>query len=509
MESTELVENMAINSSSDNIMDSSIQSPAHNYFYVTNAVDLNDISNNTVTLNSKHLQLNSGAPLLVLANTDKGTMEANVLLDSNVSPYFKVDLQAIAHANLIAQTQEMLALQLSQDSIDVQKKRTKSNCKIYKCNFESCGKMFSSQNYLNLHEASHTASKSLVCDFKGCGRKFLWPAHLNYHRLTHTNNRQFMCNIEGCSKKFYTRQRLMIHTMTHTGEKPFTCSEKGCTKSFTTAGNLRNHKRIHTGERPFVCEHEGCGRRFTECSSLKKHRLVHSGEKPFTCDICGKSFSQSGTRKVHMKSHQVPPRNRVLKISEIKLELNNSAEPPDVLVLQQSSEDLTQFHGLTDHIVTITTHQPDGEQNPNEVPHHVLGAEEVLSGGDIKTDQLACDTKPNVVVLSQPQEIVNLASSYHQGHEASQEEIVYDNDLLHSHLDHEEIHGSNTSLCLDQSSAGLNVSESIISSQSVGVINTQYNSQESLSGSAETGKEMAMDPMMESDDEADTDVKHV
>ncbi len=43
----------------------------------------------------------------------------------------------------------------------------------------------------------------------------------------------------------------------------------------------------------------------------------------------------------------------------------------------------------------------------------------------------------NVVVLSQPEEMVSMATSYHQ-QPGDKEEIVYDNDMLmKSNLDHE------------------------------------------------------------------------
>ena len=55
------------------------------------------------------------------------------------------------------------------------------------------------------------------------------------------------------------------------------------------------------GERPYSCPVEGCGRTFTEHSSLRKHKLIHTGEKPYVCEICGKTFSQSGSRNAHQK----------------------------------------------------------------------------------------------------------------------------------------------------------------------------------------------------------------
>ncbi|XP_072296202.1 zinc finger protein 410 [Eucyclogobius newberryi] len=141
----------------------------------------------------------------------------------------------------------------------------------------------------------------LHCSFEGCCRTFIWPAHLKYHLKTHRNDRMFRCGAEGCGKSFYVLQRLQVHMRTHNGDKPFICKEKNCGKKFTTAGNLKNHRRIHTGEKPFLCEADGCGRSFAEYSSLRKHMLVHSGEKPHVCGICGKTFSQSGSRNVHMK----------------------------------------------------------------------------------------------------------------------------------------------------------------------------------------------------------------
>ncbi|XP_063079020.1 zinc finger protein 410 [Engraulis encrasicolus] len=145
------------------------------------------------------------------------------------------------------------------------------------------------------------SDKVLRCPYDNCHRTFTWPAHLKYHLKTHRNDRTFRCGAEGCGKSFYVLQRLQVHMRTHNGEKPFTCPEHACGKRFTTAGNLKNHQRTHTGEKPFLCEVESCGRSFAEYSSLRKHMLVHSGEKPHRCDVCGKTFSQSGSRNVHMR----------------------------------------------------------------------------------------------------------------------------------------------------------------------------------------------------------------
>ena len=158
-----------------------------------------------------------------------------------------------------------------------------------------------------LYSSTHQCSRKIKghkCDYPNCGRTFTFPAHLKSHiQQTHICHRPCVCEFEGCGKRFYTPQHLTVHYRSHTGERPFVCPYDKCAKAFTTAGNLKNHIRTHTGERPYECQFPGCDRRFAEMSSLKKHELTHTGEKPYECRICGKRFSQAGSRNTHEKRH--------------------------------------------------------------------------------------------------------------------------------------------------------------------------------------------------------------
>uniref|UniRef100_A0A3B1JAS4 Zinc finger protein 410 n=1 Tax=Astyanax mexicanus TaxID=7994 RepID=A0A3B1JAS4_ASTMX len=204
--------------------------------------------------------------------------------DGSAPWYLRV--QELAHDSLIAATRAQLAKEA----------RASSNSDhIHSYQTEAPKKEQPPRN------SRTSAEKILRCPYENCHRTFTWPAHLKYHLKTHRNDRTFRCGAEGCGKSFYVLQRLQVHMRTHNGEKPFICNEKNCGKKFTTAGNLKNHKRTHTGEKPFLCEADNCGRSFAEYSSLRKHMLVHSGEKPHQCSICGKTFSQSGSRNVHMR----------------------------------------------------------------------------------------------------------------------------------------------------------------------------------------------------------------
>lgn len=204
------------------------------------------------------------------------------------TPWF-LRVQELAHDSLIAATRAQLAKNA---------KASNNGENVHVCSAESQPKESSPTCHLP------RAEKKLKCTVEGCDRTFVWPAHFKYHLKTHRNDRSFICPAKDCGKSFYVLQRLKVHMRTHNGEKPFICPELGCGKQFTTAGNLKNHLRIHTGEKPFLCEAQGCGRSFAEYSSLRKHLVVHSGVKPHQCQICGKTFSQSGSRNVHMKKHQ-------------------------------------------------------------------------------------------------------------------------------------------------------------------------------------------------------------
>ncbi|XP_037541036.1 zinc finger protein 410 [Nematolebias whitei] len=223
---------------------------------------------------------------------DDGVSSGDYGIDGSAPWYLRV--QELAHDSLIAATRA----QLARDAKASQDARAASVG-----NGDHTHSLVEDEDKQALPpRTSRPHSKQVLrCSFEGCCRTFTWPAHLKYHLKTHRNDRMFRCGAEGCGKSFYVLQRLQVHMRTHNGEKPFICKEKNCGKKFTTAGNLKNHRRIHTGEKPFLCEADGCGRSFAEYSSLRKHMLVHSGEKPHVCGICGKTFSQSGSRNVHMR----------------------------------------------------------------------------------------------------------------------------------------------------------------------------------------------------------------
>ncbi|XP_008565233.1 PREDICTED: zinc finger protein 410 isoform X4 [Galeopterus variegatus] len=309
-------------------------------------------STSFILLNLTRAGLGSSAEHLVFVQ-DEAEDSGNDFLSSESTdssiPWF-LRVQELAHDSLIAATRAQLA----------------KNAK-------------TSSNGENVHLGSGDGQpkdsgplpqveKKLKCTVEGCDRTFVWPAHFKYHLKTHRNDRSFICPAEGCGKSFYVLQRLKVHMRTHNGEKPFMCPESSCGKQFTTAGNLKNHLRIHTGEKPFLCEAQGCGRSFAEYSSLRKHLVVHSGEKPHQCQVCGKTFSQSGSRNVHMKKHH------------LQLGAAGSQEQEQTEVLAEGSpRPLSSVPDVTHHLVTMQS----GRQSYEVSVLTAVNPQELLNQGDL------------------------------------------------------------------------------------------------------------------------------
>uniref|UniRef100_A0A7M4E0F9 Zinc finger protein 143 n=1 Tax=Crocodylus porosus TaxID=8502 RepID=A0A7M4E0F9_CROPO len=169
-------------------------------------------------------------------------------------------------------------------------KSQQSGEKAFRCEYDGCGKLYTTAHHLKVHERSHTGDRPYQCEHPGCGKAFA------------TGERPFKCPFEGCGRSFTTSNIRKVHIRTHTGERPYYCTEPGCGRAFASATNYKNHVRIHTGEKPYVCTVPGCDKRFTEYSSLYKHHVVHTHSKPYNCNHCGKTYKQISTLAMHKRT---------------------------------------------------------------------------------------------------------------------------------------------------------------------------------------------------------------
>ncbi|KTG47754.1 hypothetical protein cypCar_00015839 [Cyprinus carpio] len=116
--------------------------------------------------------------------------------------------------------------------------------KCFRCNYDGCGKLYTTANHLKVHERAHTGDKPYCCDLPGCGKRFA------------TGERPYVCTVPGCDKRFTEYSSLYKHNVVHTPCKPYKCNH--CGKAYKQISTLVMHKRTaHNDSEPIEEESEG------------------------------------------------------------------------------------------------------------------------------------------------------------------------------------------------------------------------------------------------------------
>ncbi|XP_030640225.1 zinc finger protein 692 [Chanos chanos] len=162
------------------------------------------------------------------------------------------------------------------------RKRKATPKEILPCEFDGCGKIFSSRQYLNHHmKYQHFQQKTFTCSHPSCGKSFNFKKHLKEHEKLHSNQRDYIC--EYCARAFRTSSNLIIHRRIHTGEKPLQCEVCGFT--CRQKASLNWHMRKHNAESSYQFPCEICGRRFEKRDNVTAHRSKSHPDHPGSTEL--------------------------------------------------------------------------------------------------------------------------------------------------------------------------------------------------------------------------------
>ena len=123
----------------------------------------------------------------------------------------------------------------------------------------------------NKYISKKDTSGKFICNYEGCGKHYSTEEALNRHILRHSSIKQHICNY--CGKTFLRKSEKEIHERVHTGVKPFSCSI--CEKKFARITDLKIHMIYHSDEKPIPCPFPGCVLRFKRKIDAKKHLRIH------------------------------------------------------------------------------------------------------------------------------------------------------------------------------------------------------------------------------------------
>ena len=173
--------------------------------------------------------------------------------------------------------------------------------KDYKCEYMCyyCGKSFSVAEDLKKH--IHEGHKDDETESHDKTFSEATSLKRNIHKIDE-DNKDYKC--EYCGNSFSVAESLKKHLhIVHEGHKDDEIESHD--KTFSEAISLKiNNDTIDKDNKDYKCS-EYCGQSFSQIDALKKHiQTEHEFSKDFKCEPCGKSFTQAGNLKLHMKVHE-------------------------------------------------------------------------------------------------------------------------------------------------------------------------------------------------------------
>jgi uncharacterized Zn-finger protein len=145
--------------------------------------------------------------------------------------------------------------------------------KPHACTLEGCDRKFANASGLKkhirtMHAIATTVSHSIITE------------KTTPHQKTHIQEKsyRFVCNFADCGRIFSTQSYLDRHSDTHANKDFYTCTIEGCYRIFTLQSGLDNHiKKMHNQDTlNYKCDVLGCNKFFANTDDLLIHKHMHT-----------------------------------------------------------------------------------------------------------------------------------------------------------------------------------------------------------------------------------------
>ncbi|XP_075713742.1 uncharacterized protein LOC142749513 [Rhinoderma darwinii] len=172
---------------------------------------------------------------------------------------------------------------------------------------------------------------------------------------------QKRCQCMDCGKSFTRNSSLLVHQRIHTGEKLFMCSE--CGKRFGLKSSMVRHMGTHTPKALKICP--DCGKCFSRYSSLFQHQKVHRKERLYRCPYCENNFTRSSHLVVHQRIHKQRPLPERSDCGENRNNLDKPGTQQNLVCLEcgkyfKDHRSLMRHQRIHKESTTVPTNRNDG-----------------------------------------------------------------------------------------------------------------------------------------------------
>lgn len=171
--------------------------------------------------------------------------------------------------------QSTLALNTSQDSDSIYKRKVHGHPIGFRCSVRGCGPILKSRK--NSRTPTPLAVVPHLCPLPNCGMLLKNARGLSLHmQRMHDPSKALSCDFPGCNYILQSVQSLKTHQISFHGAERHTCDFPGCKSVVQSYYYLKIHKASVHGQKRYFCDFPGCNSASAWKVHLRRHKeMVH------------------------------------------------------------------------------------------------------------------------------------------------------------------------------------------------------------------------------------------